>query len=117
MRHALIFFFLVFVLACKSSVPSKSDATITNTYWKLTSMNGNVITTPENHREAHIILSLDESKLKGHAGCNSIGGSYALKGDSIRFTAFSTKMMCDERIMAVESYLLNALSVANQYNV
>ena len=105
---------------CKSTKPdAPSQATLLNTYWKLADVNGNPVITPENGREAHIILTNEggEPKLKGFAGCNSLGGSYTLEKEKLKFLAITTKMMCDPERMKVEDYLLNALNSADSYSI
>jgi heat shock protein HslJ len=95
-----------------------STATLENTYWKLAEMNGKPIVTPADAKEVHIILTNEgeNKRVKGHAGCNSLGGSYTLSGNEIKFITITTKMMCVDR-MDVEDFLLNALSVANRYKI
>jgi len=95
-----------------------STASLVNTYWKLADMNGKAVTTPADAKEVHIVLTQEgeEKRLKGFAGCNNIGGSFTSSGNQIKFTTISTRMMCAER-MDVEDYLLNALSVSNQYKI
>jgi heat shock protein HslJ len=105
---------------CKSSKqPTVSQATLLNTYWKLADVNGNPVVTPDNSREAHIILTSEggESKLKGFAGCNSLAGSFTLEKEKLKFLAITTKMMCDPERMKVEDYLLNALNTADSYSI
>lgn len=97
---------------------SASTATLENTYWKLAEMNGKPLTTPADAKEVHIVLTNegDSKRIKGYAGCNSLGGSYTLSGNEIKFIAITTKMMCVDR-MDVEDYLLKALSSANRYKI
>ena len=121
MKRTLVFVLLAStVLQCKpTKVDTPSQATLLNTYWKLSEMNGNPVITPENSKEVHIILTRDgdESRLKGFAGCNSVGGSYLLEKEKLSFTPITTKMMCDTDRMKVEDYLLNALNTANGYSI
>jgi len=111
---------LSFVLlnACRHLDQHTSTASLQNTYWKLSNINGMPLTTPENAREIHIILTREgeETRLKGFAGCNAIGGSYVLHDNSIRFTVISTKMFCNDR-MDAENFLLNALNKADHFKI
>jgi len=107
---------------CKSSKPTSdtgSTATLLNTYWRLSEMNGEPVQPPAGTREVHIILSLDdqENRMKGFAGCNNIGGSFKLDGQKITFSAFSTKMMCEPNQMKVEDFLLKALGATDNYTI
>jgi heat shock protein HslJ len=123
MKPISAFHFLLLIallMQCKSSKPASdtgSTATLTNTYWRLSEMNGEPVQPPAGTREVHIILSLDdqENRMKGFAGCNNIGGSFKQDGQKITFSAFSTKMMCEPNQMKVEDFLLKALTATDNY--
>lgn len=118
MKPAIFFSISILLLHCKPAEKTGSIANLENTYWKLTAMNGRLVATPENGREVHIVLAKDGDKkmLKGFAGCNSIGGEYAVDGNKIGFTAISTKMFCNDR-MDVENFLLDVLNKADGYKI
>ena len=83
-------------------------------------MNGNpIIITLEGSRDVHFKMTTEKGQktVTGFAGCNSIAGGYTLSGDKVKFVIASTKMMCPEEQMAVEDFLLKALSSANSYRV
>src|SRR5688572_3158558 len=102
--------------ASKPVESAKSNAGITNTYWKLSTMNGKKVETPDNAKEVHIKFTLQENRLQGYAGCNGLGGSYELTGaNGIKIRAITTKMYCDR--MDVENYLTNAITKANTYKI
>lgn len=121
MKRILVFVLLAAAaFQCKpSKIDTAAQATLLNTYWKLSEINGNPVITPENSKEVHIILTRegDESRLKGFAGCNTLGGTYLLEKEKLSFTPITTKMMCDADRMKVEDYLLNALNTANGYSI
>lgn len=107
---------------CKTAKPSSdtsSTATLLNTYWRLTEMNGEALQTPAGVREVHIILSHadQEDKIKGFAGCNNIGGTFKQDGQKLTFSAFSTRMMCPPEQMKVEDFLLKALTATDTYEI
>ena len=107
------------VLSCNSSKKTKQDmatATLTNTYWKLSSANERPVVTPENSREVHIKFRNEGNQLQGFAGCNGLGGNYVLSaGNGIKITALTTKMYCDR--METENFLTNAITKADNYLV
>jgi heat shock protein HslJ len=74
--------------------------------------------TPENGKEVNIVLTKEDStyRLKGYAGCNSIGGSYTRSDNNITFTVMSTKMFCDEG-MEIENFLIGALEKTNHFKI
>ena len=81
-------------------------------------MNGNVIVTPADAKEVHMILTStgNEKRVKGFAGCNSMGGGFTLDGNKIHFTTISTKMFCQDR-MDVEDFFFKVLSNADTYAI
>jgi heat shock protein HslJ len=115
--------FLVAVLLvtaqCKPTQVSTTKSTLENTHWRLSEMNGNPIITLEGSRDVHFMMTSGQGQksVSGFAGCNNIGGSYTLSGNKVKFTIASTKMMCPQEQMAVEDFLLNALSSAKSYKI
>lgn len=105
----------------KSAAKSKgvslgSTASLTNTYWKLSTINGQTVETPDNAKEVHIKFANQENRFQGFAGCNGLGGSYELTANKgIKIRALSTKMYCDR--MEVENFLTNAVTKANNYTI
>ena len=57
---------------------------ITNTYWKLVSLEGQPVTmAPDQEREAYFLLK-DSSRVTGFGGCNALNGAYELREDQQR---------------------------------
>lgn len=112
----LIPLIILTLIQCKSAKVTSSQATLENTYWKLSEMNGNPVFTPDGVREAHFILSA-EGNIKGFAGCNSLAGSYTLTDKKINFTVITTKMMCPPEQMEIETFFTKVLSSANTYKI
>lgn len=81
-------------------------------------MNGKSIVTPPDAKEVHMILTStgNEKRIKGFAGCNTMGGSFTLKENKIHFTTLSTKMFCPDR-MEVEDSFFKVLSNADTYGI
>lgn len=116
MNKIALLFIILTLLQCKSTHKNVSTATLENTYWKLSEMNGKPLVTTTDAKEVHMILTStdNEKRVKGFAGCNSMGGNFTLEGNKIHFTIFSTKMFCQER-MDVEDFFTKALSKAETY--
>lgn len=89
-----------------AAIDSVHDASLTETYWKLVEVNHQPVATDSGMREVHFVLGAD-GKLKGFAGCNRMGGTYALSGDSLRFMPFVTRMACPD--LPKEAMFLAAL--------
>ena len=111
---------LVFTLVgCKASAPASrvSDASLTETYWKLTELMGQPVPrTGPDTREIHIILK-NGGRLQGFAGCNNIMGAFESKDKfSISFSGLaSTRMACPD--MTTEDALKKALEQVDNYSI
>jgi heat shock protein HslJ len=122
MNKTIVTFGLLISLAfisCSSSDKTKNNApaaTLTNTYWKLSSANDRPVVTPDNSREVHIKFRNDGNRLQGFAGCNGLGGNYVLSGkNGIRISAITTKMYCER--METENFLTHVITTADNYRV
>lgn len=118
MKYYILSVLSIVMIQCKSTQPTTSTARLENTYWKLSEMNGIPVSTPENQREVHFVLTKDgnDTTLKGFAGCNTMGGTYTTTGNKIKFSTFSTKMMCNER-MDIENFIFSTLRDADTYKI
>ncbi|HTF32041.1 MAG TPA: META domain-containing protein [Flavitalea sp.] len=97
---------------------SNAPLTLENTYWKLVEVGGIAVTTPLNGHEVFMVLAREQDAgvLKGHAGCNGLGGNYQVEGDKIKFQAITTRMFCESR-MEVENLFTRMLTAADNYRI
>jgi heat shock protein HslJ len=72
---------------------SVSTAELLNTYWKLTQLGEQVVTTPQDKREIHFVLHSESQRVAGFSGCNQMMGNYVLNGDQIRFDQMAGTLM------------------------
>ncbi|WP_414980627.1 META domain-containing protein [Congregibacter sp.] len=80
-----------------------STATLPTTYWRLLSINGQCLATPEGAREIHLVMRDSDGSVSGFAGCNRFKGSYTIDGNALSFTPLaSTMMACPEAQMQIE---------------
>lgn len=79
----------------QSSGGAVPTAPLTNTYWKLMSLQGTELDIPKGAQgEPHMILR-DDGKVNGFSGCNRFVGEYTVRGANLLFDAMaSTKMAC-----------------------
>ena len=91
---------------------------LTNTYWKLTELDGAPVTmVPEQEREVRITLT-DDGKVQGFTGCNRVMGGYTLTGTALRFTQLAgTRMACPPPLMQLESAVLANLNSVTGYQL
>ena len=86
----------------------KSDASLTNTYWKIITLDGEKIPLDAGQREPHMILKVigSEKRFTATVGCNQLAGGFSLTGDEITFTApMSTRMACPPPLDRLEKHL------------
>ncbi|GGC85955.1 META domain-containing protein [Vreelandella lutescens] len=94
------------------------DESLTNTYWKLISINGNPITAADNAREAHIVLHTESDRLAGATGCNTLSGRYQHTGQQLTFHPIATtKMACPAAQMRSEQAMLSALQHTKRWGI
>ena len=109
-----------------SSIPETTpEASLTNTYWKLTELRGKPLAiTTASEREAHLVLGSQNQRVQGFGGCNRFQGQYQMggrpqasaSGGRLSFSPLaSTKMACPQ--MALENEFFRALSLVDHYTL
>lgn len=93
------------------------DWALTDTYWRLTQLNGAPVTVSEHAREPHIVLHSAESRLAGSGGCNRLLGGYVLAGERLTFTKMASTMMACPEGMEQERAFAGALGEARSYRL
>ena len=123
MLHRLKYLPLAAAIAMAGGCATTSDsgtpnASLTNTYWKLTQLDGaQVAMAPQQEREVRITLS-DDGKVTGFTGCNRVMGGYTLAGTALRFTQLAgTRMACPPPLMQLESAVLANLNSVTGYQL
>lgn len=98
--------------------PEGPQATLTNTYWKLTVLAGAKIDLlPGQTREVRITLD-GGTRVHGFSGCNALQGQYASAGGRLTFSALAgTRMACTPHLMALETAVLQALGRSTGYRI
>jgi len=71
----------------------QSTAQLENTYWKLMTLGGASMESPEGAREIHFVLHSQGARVAGFAGCNQMMGSYQLTGAKITFSQMGGTLM------------------------
>jgi len=97
--------------------PTPEEETIVEKYWKLKTLAGTAVKmAPNQTKEIYFMLKLNETRVKGFSGCNSIMGSYKLsKGNRIEFSKMATtKMFCPN---VNEAEFLNIFDLADNYSI
>lgn len=90
----------------KGAAPTKSTAQLLNTYWKLTELGDQVITTPQDAREIHFVMESENPRVHGFSGCNRMMGGYVLNGNELKFDQMGGTLMACAANMDVEKKFL-----------
>ena len=96
-----------------------SNNGITESYWKLETLEGKTISTlQENEKEIGFTLNEKENRITGFAGCNNFFGTYKLEaGDRISFSSLgATKMACPSSAFN-ENKFLEIFGLADNYRI
>ena len=84
-----------------------SAADLAGTSWTLVSIGGTPVVEGSG---PHLTFGVD-GKASGSTGCNSFSGSYATDGAALTFGPLATtRMACEENLMAQETAVLEALA-------
>jgi heat shock protein HslJ len=77
-----------------------------NTPWRLAQLGEEIINNPAGERAVNFQLQPSSTRLVGFSGCNSMFGSYALNGASLKFDGLGgTRMFCEGRMPLEQRYL------------
>ncbi len=80
----------------ESTTPDQSTQ-LENTLWKLTTLGDEKVAAPEGVRAAHFVMQSESLRVHGYSGCNSMIGSYTLKGTHLTFSNMGgTLMACSD---------------------
>ena len=91
--------------AAASAPAAAPDAPLRNTYWKLTRIGSQTVTTPPGGTEPHLVLNPDIQRFSGNGGCNGIGGEFFLDGHYLTFSSGAgTLMACDDGMEQERAY-------------
>ena len=62
-----------------------ADAPLQNTYWKLMKISGREAEIGADDKEVFMVLTLEENRVRGFAGCNTFTGSYTTDKNRLSF--------------------------------
>lgn len=80
-----------------------SEASLTNTYWRLKTLGNEEVAALDGARESHLVFHASDHRVSGIAGCNRVNGGYRSNGDTLEFLPMaSTRMGCPPPLDARE---------------
>lgn len=99
--------------------PSRPDASLANTYWKLLDLNGQPVSLGAGKKELHMVLTAEGNQVRGFSGCNQFRGTYELSDDQLQFGQMaSTMMACVEGMeMEQEQQFLKVISNTKRFSI
>jgi heat shock protein HslJ len=109
------------LLPRESCEPRYTGASLTNTYWRLTSLGGQTVAAPTDpRREQSLTFQPGDmptsGSYSGSSGCNRLVGTYTTTDATITLTGAGTLVACKELAQA-ESAFLNALKATRRYRI
>ncbi len=99
---------------------SRADASLTNTYWRITRLDDQPVSAENGQRQPRLLLrdADGQRSYTGTVGCNQLLGSYTVTGDGIAFTAGATSLMaCLPPLDALERRLIDALMRTRRWQI
>ena len=101
----------------RTAPPPTPDVSLTETYWKLTEIDGQPAALGAGERELHLVLTSEGNHVRGFSGCNRFTGSYERSGSQLHFTPLAaTRMACVEG-MEQEQRFLDALGAVMRFSI
>lgn len=92
-------------------------ASLTETYWKLTTLDGKPVKVAEGRREAHMVLH-EDGKANGSDGCNGFFMGWEQKDGKLSFQlGGGTLMMCDDATMKQVQSFMEALNATDGWAI
>jgi putative lipoprotein len=97
--------------------PSRGNAPLENTTWKVTRLGEKDVAPNENQRAAYIVLESSDHRVSGSGGCNRITGTYTVEKQTIHFGPIASTMMACPKGMDTEKDFMQALDAARKWKV
>ena len=116
-HHLIAFIFiLLFLTNCSTKETGKDVDVRLHDIWALESINGKEFVKDEQSRNHPLIeIYLEEERVHGNAGCNTINGKVKIDGNSIAFSKIiTTEMACPGDL---EQRFLAALESIDNYKI
>ncbi len=97
---------------------TRSEASLTNTYWRIVRLGGQEIRVAKGGWEPYLLLRTGEPRYAATVGCNQLLGSYETAGETLRLKgAASTMMACPPPLAEYERLLAGALQATATWRI
>jgi heat shock protein HslJ len=102
---------------CSTTEAPGNNAPLENTYWKLMTLGGDDVKTPEGAREIQFVLTAETHRVAGFSGCNNMMGTYTVEQNMIVFSNLGgTRMFC-ENTMDIEKRVHEMFANATAWKI
>ena len=102
---------------CSTTETPSNNAPLENTYWKLMTLGGDDVKSPDGAREIQFMLNAENHRLAGFSGCNNMMGAYTVEQNKIAFSNMGgTRMFC-ENTMDIEKRVHEMFSNATAWKI
>jgi copper homeostasis protein (lipoprotein) len=102
--------------SCPAGGERSEGTPLEETYWKVMELRGRPVSVFDNQREAYLQFRSGD-RVVGSGGCNQLGGSYTIAGDTLRLSNLASTMMACAQGMDQEQALLRALATVTRYAI
>lgn len=94
------------------------NANLTETYWKLTTLQGKTVKMGTNQRkDIHFVLSQENQRVRGFSGCNRFSGGYQYDPKKLTFSQLvSTRMACRQNTIS-EGQIFQVFEQTKTYQI
>ncbi|MCF7985629.1 MAG: META domain-containing protein [Thiohalocapsa sp.] len=104
--------------ACATDTMNDAETTLEGTQWRIETYRADGAMQPILGGE-NAVVSFDDGRFSGSAGCNRLMGGYSIDGGTLKMTSqmASTMMACDPPLMEQERAVVDAISRAARYRI
>lgn len=95
----------------------KPAASLTGTYWKLTSIGADPYRHEGEEAEPHLTFDEESGTVSGQTGCNSFTGGYETSGATLQLGNLAVTMRACSSGMETERAYLDKLNAVNRYEI
>jgi heat shock protein HslJ len=88
-----------------------------DTQWRLVELGGDPAPLGSGDRSIHLVMTSEEPRAHGFAGCNNFMGTFKTDGVELRFGPLATTMMACSETMELEREFLDVLASTNGYSI
>jgi heat shock protein HslJ len=94
-----------------------AEPPLATTHWTLVTVAGKPALSGPGIREAFLTFDSKTSRVGGNSGCNGTGGSFATKGNELKFDQMISTQMACAKTMEQERAFFKALENTRTYKV